>query len=57
VLDNAGTVDDLLGLANQALRGIPLATIDSCLSYSDIASALDALNNGFDECRTACSCN
>lgn len=57
VLDNAGTVDDLLGLANQALRGIPLATIDACLTYSGISSALDALNNGFDECRSACSCN
>ena len=57
VLDNAGTVDDLLGLANQALRGIPLSSIDSCLTYPDISSALDAINKGFDECRTVCSCN
>jgi hypothetical protein len=29
---------------------------DPCLTYSDINSALDALNNGFDECRTVCAC-
>jgi hypothetical protein len=62
VLDNAVTVNNLLVLANQALRGINLAATYSCstpgdsLTYSDIASALDALNNGFDECRTVCSC-
>jgi hypothetical protein len=59
ILGAAGTVDDLLGLANQALRGISLGSIDSCLSngYGDITSALDALNRGFDECRTVCSCD
>jgi hypothetical protein len=49
-------VNDLLTLANQALRGINLAAIDPCLTYSGINSALDALNNGFDACRTVCDC-
>lgn len=56
ILDNAVTVNNLLALANQALRGIPLSGIDPCLTYSDITSALDALNVGYDECRTTCSC-
>ena len=56
ILDNAATVNNLLALANQALRGINLSGIDSCLDFSGINSALDALNNGFDECRTLCSC-
>jgi hypothetical protein len=55
VLDNAPTVDDLLSLANHLLAGQSPATIAPC-TYSDIDSALDALNNGFDECRTICSC-
>ena len=57
ILDNVGTVDDLVALANQALRGIPLGSLDPCLTYSGISSALDALNQGFDQCRTVCSCN
>lgn len=56
ILTNATTVNDLLVLANQALRGVPLSSIDSCLTYSDIDAALDALNNGFDECREFCPC-
>jgi hypothetical protein len=60
ILDNAVTVNNLLLLANQALRGVPLGQLDAasppCLTYSAIATALDALNRGFDECRTPCSC-
>jgi len=56
ILANATTVNDLLVLANQALRGVPLSSIDACLTYSDIDAALDALNNGFDECREFCPC-
>lgn len=56
ILDNAVTVDNLILLADQALRGVSLAGIDVCLTYSDITSALDALNRGFDECRTVCPC-
>lgn len=56
ILANATTADDLLVLANQALRGVPLTSIDTCLSYSDITAALDALNTGFDECRGFCPC-
>ena len=50
------TVDNLLLLADQALAGANLTTIDPSLTYSDITSALDALNRGFDECRTVCDC-
>jgi hypothetical protein len=56
ILSNAATVNDLLSLANHALGGEPLTMIDSCLTYSDIESALDTLNNGFDECKTVCDC-
>jgi hypothetical protein len=56
ILTNAVTVDDLITLADQALAGVPLGVIDHCLTYSDITAALDALNRGFDECRTVCSC-
>ena len=57
ILDNAGArVNDLLSLANHVLGGEPLSNFDPCLTYSDIDSALDALNNGFDGCRTVCSC-
>ncbi len=56
ILDNAVTVSNLQSLADQALRGINLASIDPCLTFSAINSALDALNNGFDECRTGCAC-
>lgn len=54
-LDAAGTVNDLLSLANHVLAGEALSDFGTC-TYSDIASALDALNNGFDECRTVCTC-
>jgi hypothetical protein len=55
---NASTVDNLLALANQALRNIPLASIDAdaCLTYSNINDALDAINNAFDECAHVCNC-
>jgi hypothetical protein len=56
ILDNAATVNNLLLLADQALRGVNLSSIDPCLTYSGINSALDALNQGFDECRTVCPC-
>jgi hypothetical protein len=56
VLENAGTVGDLLSLANQALRGVNLFQIDPCLTYSDIQAALNAINVGFDVCRELCSC-
>ena len=55
VLDNAPTVNDLLSLANHLLAGQSPSTIAPC-TYSDIDSALDALNKGFDGCRTICSC-
>jgi hypothetical protein len=54
ILDNATTVGDLLSLANHVLAGESIS-MAGC-TYSDIDSALDALNNGFDECRTVCSC-
>jgi hypothetical protein len=56
ILDNATTVNDLLSLANHVPAGEPLANLDSCLTYSDIDGALDALNKGFDECRSVCDC-
>jgi hypothetical protein len=58
ILNNAGTVGDLLNLANQALAGIPLTTIENpldnpqCLNFSEIESALDTVNMAFDGCRT-----
>jgi hypothetical protein len=56
ILDNAVTVDNLISLADQALRGATLSSIDPCLTYSGIEQALDALNKGFDTCRTVCPC-
>jgi len=58
ILDTADTVNNLIALADQALRGadLDLLNTDHCLTYSDINSALDALNQGFDECRTSCPC-
>ncbi len=56
IRDNATTVNNLLSLANQALRGIPLSMIDPCLTKADIATTLNKLNHGFDRCRTVCSC-
>ena len=46
-------MNDLLSLANRALRGEPLTPIDPCLTHSDIESALDTLNKGLDECKSA----
>ena len=57
ILNNASTVNQLLALANQALRGINLALIDPCLTYSGISDALAAINEGLDECAQVCSCN
>jgi hypothetical protein len=56
ILDNAVTVNNLIGLADQALRGASLAGTDPCLTYADISNALDAINRGFDECRSVCAC-
>jgi hypothetical protein len=55
VLDAATTVEDLLGLANQILAGDPPVS-QFGVTYSDVDAALDALNNGFDQCRTVCPC-
>ena len=51
------TVSDLLALANAALQGTPLSVYDSLLTYGDITAALDAINKGFDTCRSVCPCN
>jgi hypothetical protein len=58
ILDDANvvTVNDLLAVANHVLAGELPSAFAPCLTYSGIDSALDALNNGFDECRTLCSC-
>jgi hypothetical protein len=60
ILDNAGTVGDLLNLANQALSGVPLTALDNpldpCLTYSEIESALDTVNMAFDECASEEPC-
>jgi hypothetical protein len=56
ILNNATTVNDLLSLANHALGNEQLSMIDPCLTYSDIESALDTLNQGFDQCKSVCDC-
>src|SRR5262249_30093541 len=56
IRENATTVNNLISLANQALRGISLGPIDSCLSYGEIADALGTINRGFEQCRQVCSC-
>jgi hypothetical protein len=58
ILNDVGvvTVNDLLSLANHVLGGELPSTFAPCLTYSDIDSALDALNNAFDECKTVCDC-
>ena len=43
-----GTVNDLYVLANKVLGGI---TITPKVSASDVNMAVDAINNGFDQCR------
>ena len=58
ILNDVGvlTVNDLLSLVNHGLGGELPSTFAPCLTYSDIDSALDALNNSFDECKTVCDC-
>jgi cysteine-rich repeat protein len=48
---NNNTVDDLLVLANQYLRGG-----NGPASIDDVNTALDTLNNAFDECRRVVQC-
>ena len=48
---NANTVQGLFDLANRALGGHDIGS----LSYSNITEAVDAINNGFDECRVLLS--
>jgi hypothetical protein len=47
------TVNGLLELANRALAGQPTGGA----TFSDINAAVDAINTGFDECRTLVNCN
>ncbi len=47
----SGTVQDLYVLANKALGGITKDGTIALPSLFDIGSAVDAINNGFDECR------
>jgi hypothetical protein len=53
-------VNNLIGLADQVLRGVSPASIDAspvpCLTFSEINEALSTLNEGFDKCRTVCAC-
>ena len=46
------TVQDLLNLANDVLGGVKTPGVNGVPSYSDINDAIDAINEGFDECRT-----
>ncbi|HLK11640.1 MAG TPA: hypothetical protein VKW76_09680 [Candidatus Binatia bacterium] len=59
ILSNAATVQDLIVLGDRALGGVPLTAIDSSgrLTYSGIESALDTINNAFDQCRQLCPCS
>jgi hypothetical protein len=57
VLATVTSVGDLEALADQALGGASLAVIAPGVTYSDITAALDAINKGFDECRTICPCS
>jgi hypothetical protein len=45
------TVQDLLNLANDVLGGVKVPGVNGVPSFSDINSAVDAINNGFDGCR------
>ena len=49
--NNSNTVQGLFDLANRALGGHNIGN----LSYSSITEAVDAINNGFDECRVLLS--
>jgi hypothetical protein len=49
----SGTVSDLLALANRALAG---QSLPQGVSLSDINSAVDAINTGFDQCRMLVPC-
>jgi hypothetical protein len=49
-LGNGATVANLLALANSTLSDGPAT---GAPSYSDVNNAVDAINRGFDQCRTA----
>lgn len=51
-LGSGATVNDLLQLANDVLGGVKTPGVAGVPSYSSINNAVDAINNGFDECRT-----
>jgi len=51
-LGSGATVQDLLNLANDVLGGVKTPGVGGVPSYSAINDAVDAINNGFDECRT-----
>jgi hypothetical protein len=51
-LGGSATVQDLLNLANDVLGGVKTPGVNGVPSYSDINDAIDAINTGFDECRT-----
>jgi len=46
------TVEDLLNLANDVLGHVKTAEVAGVPKLSEITDALDAINRGFDECRT-----
>jgi hypothetical protein len=50
-LGGSATIQDLLNLANDVLGAVKTPGVGGVPSYSDINSAMDAINNGFDECR------
>jgi hypothetical protein len=50
-LGATATIQDLLNLANDVLGGVKMPGVSGVPSYSDLNSAMDAINNGFDECR------
>jgi hypothetical protein len=51
-LGSGATVQSLLNLANAVLGGALTPGVGGVPSYSAINDAVDAINNGFDECRT-----
>jgi len=50
-LGSGATVLDLLNLANDVLGGTKTPGVGGVPSYSDINDAVDAINEGFDECK------
>jgi hypothetical protein len=50
-LGAGATVGDLLDLANDVLGGVKTPGVGGVPSYGEINDAVDAINNGFDECR------